>query len=109
MSNEIDRARKSLEISGYVHPDTINSEINPYKSYSEESKNVYVSSNDDVYSKFEEKNNDSKQQSFFCAKCNKKASYQCPCTVGEMMCENNHMWYVENDGKVIFGDPHDKE
>ena len=99
----IDRSEVDQKLTdmGYVHPTNDNRDTNPYKQYSEQGENVYISNGsgnpygvlgkDDV-----------------CPECYNKALYKCPCPIGEFMCSLNHMWYVKN-GKVISEDPHKKK
>lgn len=113
--SDIDHARNSLDAQltsmGYVHPDTNNQTGGGYKTYSQTSDNVYVSRSFDQYATFNTKT-DAKQQvqkTDVCPSCDNKAMYSCRCPVGEMMCKNNHMWYVEKNGKLVMGDPHEKD
>lgn len=115
MSNNIDNARKNLDAKlsemGYVHPEThTNLGGSAYKSYSETNDKVYVSQSNDPYAVFNADNNSAEktvQQHDICPICDTKALYKCNCSVAEMMCKGNHMWYFTNTGTLIIGDPHE--
>ena len=41
-----------------------------------------------------------------CPICQEGAIYICPCANSDKKCSNNHVWYVNRDGKTITGNPH---
>lgn len=111
MSNNIEKARSELNISGYVHPKFENksSVQNSYKSFNSESKKEdYISSkNKSIYAKFTDK--DSMEQSNGCPDCGGEALYVCDCGLKDKQCSNGHVWYVNSKGSIKRGDPHENE
>ncbi len=113
-NNNIEEARKSLDAKladlGYEHPDeNIQSTNNIYKVYTENGTDVYKSQKHDTYATFDTFDThkpEEVQNTNICPQCQDKATYACPCAIGEMMCNKGHMWYVAKNGEVVFGDPH---
>ena len=116
--SDIERARNTLDAQlasmGYQHPsgNPSNGQGSVYKAYNENKDgDVYVSQDQGVYATFnaDKKTHQEVQKTDICPVCDQKAMYACNCPIGEMMCKNNHMWYVEKTGKVVLGDPHENE
>lgn len=110
--NNIDQ---KLKESGYVHPETDNTNTDPtYMSYKE--GDFYVSNN--TYSTYANFNTDvektdskgnkvsAKQTLTICPICDTKAYYSCDCEYKDLMCKNKHVWFLTETGKLVIGDPH---
>ena len=41
-----------------------------------------------------------------CPICQGDAIYLCPCANSDKKCSNDHIWYINRDGKIITGNPH---
>lgn len=41
-----------------------------------------------------------------CPICNEEPIHICPCSHSDKKCNNNHIWYLDRDGKIINGNPH---
>jgi len=113
MSN-IQQARESLDAKlaamGYVQPENNSGGGGTYKVYDEKAKDAYVSSqNHGSYATFGNEVDTEVQKTDSCPACDEKAVYSCHCEIGELMCANNHMWYVKKNGEVVLGDPHEDE
>jgi len=114
MSDDIERERNNLSINGYVHPETPQSTLqNTYKVIDvKDDKATYESSSKlaNPYRNFtqnEEKLEKEVQRNDICGQCGSKALYVCECKeYQDMMCENNHVWWVNQQGQIIDGDPH---
>lgn len=108
--NDIERAKQQLASSGYVHPSNTNSSADKkYKTFNseEKTKNVYNSSAaSSDYAKFTEKE---ETLSLGCPICGEDALYACNCEFRDKACKNNHVWYINKDGKITEGDPHENE
>ena len=115
MSHNIDQQRKDLDAKlaeiGYQHPEQNSQGASLYKIYAEDGTDTYVSQHQDPYATFNTDQPELKQNQVhktdICPTCEEKASYSCPCPVGEMMCKKGHMWYVQKNGTVVLGDPHE--
>lgn len=101
---------------GYVHPDTPQMpRATQYKTINvTDEKAQYESSNktDVPYKNFSQKEDLQNEihKTDICPKCNEKALYICECNrYGDMMCKNNHIWYITKDGQLSIGDPHENE
>lgn len=103
----MDDVNRKLAEKGYTHPENNNSTYSVYKTYSENSSDVYVSSNQDVYQtiNFE----DNFQERMICPICKVKATYICDCEeYKDFTCKKGHVWYYLK-GKLTIGDPHENE
>jgi hypothetical protein len=111
MSNNIEKARADLQISGYVHPTTANPSTGKksYKSFNTESKKEdYMSSKaKSKYATFTDKN--SVKQSNGCPDCGGEALYVCECEFNDKQCSKGHVWYINGKGHIKHGDPHENE
>ena len=106
---DIDNARKKLNISGYVHPETVNTGVignNRYKTFTEGGKKVKSMDKfksvdtGNPYAVHNSENIDS------CPICKESAVDVCYCAYSDKMCKNNHRWYTDRSGKDKIGDPH---
>lgn len=105
MTDEIEKARMSLNIPGYVHPEKKSASVSTYRVFSGNEYNVNPTSN--VYSRMDDyKSTDSLTN--WCPVCHKKAIYSCTCEDHDMLCPDNHVWYLKND-QIVIGDPHDSD
>ena len=114
----IERAKKALETSGYIHPDNTNSnnQNKKYKTLNTEIKDKdYESSySSNKYSTLENlntghipKNTQNKILPFpTCPLCDNIALYECKCEHKDKQCVNSHSWYINKLGQVITEDPH---
>lgn len=41
-----------------------------------------------------------------CPICQEDAIYICPCANSDKKCNNNHVWYINREGKTVEGNPH---
>lgn len=41
----------------------------------------------------------------YCPTCKEPVEYECECVYQDLVCKNNHTWYID-DGKIIFNNPH---
>lgn len=113
MFNNIEKSRKDLTISGYVHPTSSNSSTSStskstYKSFNTESKknDDYVSSKPkSEYATFTDK--ESAKQANGCPDCGGEALYLCNCKYKDKQCSEGHVWYTNSKGLIKRGDPHD--
>lgn len=107
--SDIEKARKQLNISGYVHPTEIISNTSKvYKTLDTEKKdtNYFTGSKKSVYATFTEKTETSSNN---CPTCQEDALYSCDCTLYDKQCKNGHVWYTDKSGAIKVGDPHDNE
>lgn len=106
--SSIEKDRKELTITGYVHPTTTSSNKNVYKTFNTESKGeYYVSAKTKfAYATFTSKN-DSMKQSQGCPYCGEDALYECDCELKDKQCSKGHVWYINREGHIKRGDPHD--
>lgn len=108
--SDIERARRQLQISGYVHPENTNtSKSKRYKifdSQNKEKKSYMSSLNFDHYATFSEKKS---QQNLLmiCPVCGGQAMYECSCKYKDKQCSKGHIWYINLNGKIAKGDPHE--
>jgi hypothetical protein len=120
---------QKLKVSGYVHPDTDNTNTTPtYMSYRE--GDTYVSQSYDVYANFNSEDNKQENENnsnmnklslnqqqkntnklvlTVCPVCDSKAFYSCDCEYADLMCKNRHVWFTTKQGNVIVRDPHEDE
>lgn len=109
MSDSVDKARNNLTISGYQHPNVLNSsfskKVNVYQTFNSEGldKNYTSSKQPSKYTKFSTENQKS------CPSCNKPAVFGCDCKYKDNECENNHIWFIDEKGTTQIGDPHQKK
>ena len=101
----IETNRKELHISGYVHPVSTSSNKNAYKTFNTESKNddYATSKSKSAYATFTDKQSTSKG----CPDCGGDALYECNCELKDKQCSKGHVWYINKDGHIKRGDPHD--
>jgi hypothetical protein len=110
-----DSARKSLDSKlanmGYVHPTENNTATSTYMSYSENSGKEYFSSTYDPYSTFNsgDINSSETEKTDNCPVCQGKAMYLCNCSLGDMMCNKGHIWFILKNGTCKIGDPHEND
>jgi hypothetical protein len=108
--NELDAKLASM---GYVHPEKPQmGHGNLYKTIDvKDEKAVYQSSKvRNPYRNFteQEEPQEQVQRTDICPRCDTKALYRCECQeFGDQMCQNNHVWWVNKQGQIINGDPHD--
>jgi len=118
------KARESLTLSGYEHPEETkvcrNSQYSAYSTYSEAGSDPYVSlgPSPDLYLKVDENNvtkeyvsKENKEvkerpSERKCPTCQKKALYRCSCPIEEYMCGSGHFWATTLSGETMIGDPH---
>lgn len=134
MSN-IDHKRSALDAilaeSGYVHPESHeNNYEDAYQSYTGDDTNPYASHSSDAYAVgYDQLDEDSEKQLAIetkkqaesvvpkCPTCNEKAMYMCECSKKDMMCKNNHIWYIVVNNRqggnvirdIIKEDPHESD
>ena len=101
--------KRPESIPGYEHPaeDQYRSSSNQtiYKTFTEgkrQKKNEKFSNNQTV-TKYSISEAIHVEQ---CPICQEDAIYICPCANSDKKCSNNHVWYVNRDGKTITGKPH---
>lgn len=107
MSN-IEKARRELKISGYVHPTAKPSgSFNPYKTFNTESKksDYETAKNKSCYATFTDKESVTNG----CPTCGGDALYVCECELKDKQCSKGHVWYLNKSGHIRKGDPHDDE
>lgn len=111
----INEVESKLSSKGYVHPDVHHRpNSDAYTTINIKDKNaVYQrSSKPNIpYASFNHKkmsdNLTEVQKTDICPMCDTKALYKCDCyEFHDMMCKNNHVWWVNTNGQVINGDPH---
>lgn len=111
MSN-IEKARRNLKISGYQHPTEVVSVVNKksYKTFNSEKKeDDYVKPKPrSGYATFSDKPESNKQYKG-CPQCGRDVLYECDCPLKDKQCEKGHVWYVNRDGHIKSGDPHEDE
>jgi hypothetical protein len=114
-SDNISNARNKLDILGYVHPETLKYNKNdPYKTINvKDEKGIYVSSSklNDPYNRLSitpEKNE--VQKNNICPSCQEEALFICSCEeFKDLMCKNNHYWWINSEGITMKGDPHEND
>lgn len=108
--SEIEKARQNLKISGYQHPTEIiaPTSTKQYKSLNTESKekNYVSASNKSIYATFTPKD-PSNPDNQSCPLCGEDALYECECKYKDKQCSKGHVWYINKEGKIQNGDPHD--
>lgn len=117
MSDDIERARNQLDgklsSMGYVHPEVAKPKTNHvYATINVKDDNAqYTSSSKKAnpYGTFNAEYDESTvHKNMTCPECQGKALYACDCVeYGDMMCSNNHTWWVDKKGIVHMEDPHD--
>ena len=107
MSN-IEKDRRELKISGYVHPTSNNSVYNPYKTFNTENKstNYATTKKKSAYATFTDQESVQKQSNV-CPDCDGVALYVCDCELKDKQCYKGHVWYTNKSGQIKRGDPHD--
>jgi hypothetical protein len=119
MCDDIERARNQLESKlssmGYVHPEEAKPKTNHvYKTINvKDEKAQYESSakKANPYGSFSHDYDGSTvQKTRTCPACQEQALFACDCTeYGDMMCSNDHTWWVDKKGVVHLEDPHEGE
>ena len=116
--SDIERARNELEskLIGYVHPENVKPKTNHvYKTIDvKDEKAQYESSSKKAnpYGLFSQEPDslDIVQKTRTCPACQGQALFACDCVeYGDMMCSNNHTWWVDKKGVVHLEDPHEGE
>jgi hypothetical protein len=108
MSN-IEKARRELKISGYVHPVEKSSCVyNAYKTFNTESKksDYETAKSKPGYATFTD-NESVSNNSNGCPYCGGEALYVCDCKLKDKQCSKGHVWYINKSGHINKGDPHD--
>jgi hypothetical protein len=103
--SEVENQRKNLQISGYQHPTKLQSKTNKlYKTFNKESKEkAYGKSKySEIYATFS-----SEKSMRQCPYCQEDALYECSCPLKDKQCSNGHVWYIDKNGVIKKGDPHD--
>lgn len=104
--SDINKARESLDKCGYQHPETINKKADKiYKTFNPDtdSKDPYIKQKkSSIYATFSEKELGSN-----CPKCGDTAMYICNCEHKDKACKNNHVWFIDINGTIQNGDPHE--
>ena len=120
MNDDVARAQNDLDAKlaamGYEHPEKPQAPSNHhYKTINvKDEKGQYEASNKSAnpYRHFSEQEDDySKRYSTdICPLCNTKALFRCECKeYKDMMCKNNHVWWMDEKGHIHQGDPHEEE
>ena len=109
--SEIERARANLKISGYIHPkNTLCSKNKKYKTFNSDStdKEYKSSAVYSGYAKFTDYdiNNKNTESMMICPVCKTEALYECSCKYKDKQCVAGHVWYINEDNKIMRGDPH---
>ena len=103
MSNE-----NKISVSGYEHPTELilsNPRTNKkYKIFNNGTdKSPYVSSGQ----KYKYLRYTDKKTQNICPECGEEALYECKCDNKDKQCSNGHVWYINKEGFITKGDPHD--
>lgn len=113
MTDNVDKARNALDQKladmGYEHPDSPGNRDNIYMSYSKDGDDPYVSHDVDQYATYTSHDLHDTENTNICPTCEEKAMYACDCEHKDMMCKNNHIWFVRTNGQVVKGDPHEDD
>lgn len=117
MSDDIERARSELanKLVGYEHPDNAKPQTNHvYKTINvKDEKAQYETSSkkENPYGSFDQNHDDDiVQKTRTCPACQGQALFACDCAeYGDMMCSNNHTWWVDKKGHVHLEDPHEED
>jgi len=110
--SDIEKARKQLQITGYVHPvNAISSKDKRYKTFDTETKEkkYYGSSTSNSgYATFTDKDVKKTQRrlGMTCPVCGTVALYECECEYKDKQCCNGHVWHINKSGQIAKGDPH---
>lgn len=117
-----DDAKKKIDAQlakmGYVHPTEGNSSRQPqYMGYSVSDDQKALGMGEylapkpyDPYAVFNAENSGANtDHTDICPLCDEKAMYSCSCPFLDMMCKQGHIWFVQKNGTVKIGDPHEDE
>jgi len=112
--NQLDQ---KLALQGYVHPETPTQNVSLYKTIDVKNESAIYESNKkhiNPYKFFNStestKPNKNVQRTNRCPTCEEDAQFICSCEeYGDMLCKNNHYWWVNKKGLIVLGDPHDDE
>jgi len=112
-------AEEKMIIMGYEQPTAYkpynsSNNVSEYKSYnSKDEENCYQSSkNNFLYLQSVEKEQEKEKEqdknlNNYCVVCQLKKKYECDCDeFGEFICENEHVWWFDENGERHEGDPH---
>lgn len=108
----MEKARRQLQISGYVHPENaVSSKDKRYKTFdteTNEKKNYGSSVINSGYATFTDKESEKTRKNLFmiCPECGQTALYECNCEYKDKQCGNGHVWYINRSGRISRGDPH---
>jgi len=111
--SDIEKARRQLQIRGYVHPENaVSSKDKRYKTFDSETKEKkdYGSSiSNSRYATFTDKGWEKprKKLVMYCPECGQVALYDCNCEYKDKQCGNGHVWHINRRGQIARGDPHE--
>ena len=107
---DIERARRQLSISGYVHPKSPKGKSSRYKTLDTETSGTDYRSSvaRSSYATFTERDNarDNARDASLCPVCETEAEFVCNCAGKCRECGNGHVWYSDKSGHIVQGDPH---
>lgn len=108
--SDIEKARKQLQITGYVHPvNAVSSKDKRYKTFDTENKDYGSSTSNSGYATFADKDTEKTHRNLgmMCPVCGTVALYECECEYKDKQCGNGHVWHINKRGQITKGDPHD--
>jgi hypothetical protein len=99
-----------LQLSGYKHPESVNDDRgSKYKTFSDSDINRKAKNIDDFKGTISGRNytlNKNVEALDICPKCNSPVIRTCNCAYSDKHCKYGHIWYVERNGDIKFGNPH---
>ena len=60
----------------------------------------------DLVDKYKNDNYEKDEENETCPVCSENSIYTCYCVYNDKKCSNDHIWYIQRDGKIKVGNPH---
>jgi hypothetical protein len=100
---------KPLQINTGSSKQTINrSGYGIYKTFDDKAKGKKKEEfkTTELVDKYGNNNYEKDEETEMCPICSEIAVYTCYCVYNDKKCSNDHVWYLERNGKIKVGNPH---